>query len=174
MSRKLLVGTLLLSAGVLFLVFEFTTPRPVYARSVSEFLAHPTPDQELRIEGVLVHGSLCVRHEPCEYRFRMADSRLSLREVEANGAGAQLSVHYPSCLIADTFRDTPGLDVRVVVQGKQCKGCHFFEASQVFAKMRGKYEMKERRLGDARAPGAVVIEQEETPPLAPTHECTGS
>jgi len=144
MSRKLLVGTLVVSAGVLAIVFSFNQPKPVYARSVSEFLAHPMPDQPVRIEGRLVHGSLCVRHEPCEYRFRMSGRRSVPSDSGTNLARSELSVHYPRCIVPDTFRDAPGLDVAVSVEGELCNGCHHFEASQILAKCPGKYEMRER------------------------------
>lgn len=162
MSRKLLVGSLIVSAAVLVVVFSWRKPDAVYARTVTEFLARPTPDQLVRIEGVLVRGSLCVRQEPCEYRFRLMDRRAAPGDAGTNTLGSQLFVHYPRCIVPDTLRDTLKYDVNVVVEGKQCKGCHFFQASEVFAKVPGKYEMKQR--------GWV----EETPPFVPMHDCSGS
>jgi len=160
MSKRLLVGTLLIAGSVLVVVFNFVQPRPAYARSVSQFLAHPMPNQTVRIEGRLVHGSLCVRREPCEYRFRMTDRWSMQGDAATSAASSELSVHYPRCIVPDTFRDTAWLDVEVSIEGELCKGCHHFEASQIFAKCSGKYEMKERRLVD------------ETPALVTLPECT--
>ena len=66
-------------------------------------------------------------------------------------ARAELSVRYPYCVVPDTFRDAPGFEMgTVTVEGKLCESCHRFEASQIYAKMPRKYEMKEmRRATDA-------------------------
>src|SRR4051794_30003134 len=71
MSRKLLVGTVLLSAGILAIVFNSNRRTGVYSRSVSEFLAHPIRDEVVRVQGRLVPGSLCRQSEPCEWRFSL-------------------------------------------------------------------------------------------------------
>ena len=152
MSRKLLLGTVLLSSGILAAVFGLSAPSSVYARSLSEFVAHPVYDQLVRIQGNVVPGSLCRRENPCEYRFRLADR------------SSQLAVHYPRCLVPDTFRFVPGVDLNVTVEGEQCANCHHFEASAIFAKGYGKYEMKEmQRLG-----GSVAATPE---PVAPLPVC---
>ena len=130
MSRKLLVGTVLVAAGVLAAVFGLSSPKSVYARSVSEFAAHPDYDQPARVYGSLVPGSLCRRDHPCEYRFRLSDR------------GSQLSVHYPQCVVPDTFRVQPGIDLLLTVEGTLCANCHQFEASSLLVKMSGKYEVK--------------------------------
>jgi len=125
------LGTVLLSVGIWAAVFGLSSPTSVYARSVSEFAAHPIYDQRARVYGNLVPGSLCRQDHPCAYRFRLADR------------GSQLSVHYNQCLLPDTFRPRPGTDLRLTVEGSLCSNCHQFEASQVFAKMSGKYEYKQ-------------------------------
>jgi len=130
MSRKLLVGTVLLSAGILVAVFGLSSPKPVYARSVSEFVAQPSYDQFARVYGTLVPGTLCRRDDPCEYRFRLADQR------------SQLAVSYPHCLVPDTFRVQPGIDLQMTVEGTLCANCHQFEASVMFVKEPRKYEFK--------------------------------
>lgn len=131
MSRKLLVGTVLLSVGILAAVFGLSSPAPVYARSVSEFTAHPTYDERARVYGNLVPGSVCRREQPCEYRFRLADQ------------GSQLSVRYAQCIVPDSFRQLAGSDPRLTVEGTLCANCHRFEASQIFVRMSQKYLFKE-------------------------------
>ena len=141
MSRKLLVGTLLLGVGILVVTFGFFRTKPVYARSVAEFVAHPVVDQTVRLEGQLVPGSLCRRSDPCEYRFRLRGgaSRSDGGPVDPD---AELSVRYPQCIVPDTFRDEPAHSI--LVEGELCASCHRFEASQIFARTYGKYEMKMR------------------------------
>jgi cytochrome c-type biogenesis protein CcmE len=135
MSRKLLVGTVLLGAGILTAVFGLSSPRPVYARSVSAFLAQPIRERTVRVEGTLVPGSLCrARGTRGEYRFVLADHWAERADAEPVGAGPQRSVSCLSCARGDTFRDVPGLLLQVTVEGELCASCHRFEASQAMAK----------------------------------------
>jgi len=140
MSRRLLAGTLVAGATILVVVFQIDGPQPVYARGVREFVARPIHDKTARVEGALVHGSLCRSESPCGFRFRMVDRRSS---PDAPGlAETDLAVHYPSCIVPDTFRDIPGWDMSLSVEGKLCTGCHTFEASRLVAKCPSKYEMR--------------------------------
>jgi len=150
MSRKLLVGTLVLAAGILVAVFQYR-PSAVYSRSVSEFLAHPIHGQLVRIQGTLVRGSLCRRDNPCEYRFRLGEGWSPATDAGPAAPSGELSVRYRQCLLPDTFREANG--VTVTVEGEMCASCHRLEASTIFAKMGGKYEMREmQRHGQAAPP----------------------
>ncbi|HEY0469072.1 MAG TPA: cytochrome c maturation protein CcmE [Polyangiaceae bacterium] len=162
MSRKLLAGTLLLSAVMLVAVFHWNRASPMYSRSVSEFLAHPVREQPVRILGRLVPGTLCRRDNPCEWRFSLTDRPLWLTDAGPDLPTPQLSVHYPQCLVPDTFRE--GLGVIITVEGELCKSCHRFEASTIFAMSHLKYEMNAR--GDASPPPLATG--------ASTPLCTGS
>lgn len=145
MSRKLLLGTVLLSAAILAIVFSMSwSESGAYSRSVSDFHAHPIYDRVVRVQGTLVPGSLCYRDNPCEYRFRLEDQRYAPTDAGMSAASPQLSVRYPQCVVPDTFRPGSGIDVSVTVEGKLCANCHQFEASALYAKMPGKYEMKMR------------------------------
>jgi cytochrome c-type biogenesis protein CcmE len=139
MSRKLLVGIVALAAGILAVVFGWPSPKAVYALSIAQFVAHPTYDEKVRIEGTLVRGSLCYRAEPCEFRFRLAERSSAPRDSGPVSARPELAVRYPSCFVPDTFREVPGFDIPVTVEGQLCVQCHRFEASAVFAKCPGKY-----------------------------------
>jgi cytochrome c-type biogenesis protein CcmE len=88
--------------------------------------------RRVRVEGTLVHGTLQRRDQPCEYRFTI------------KGKDAELPVRYAKCIVPDTFRDVPGMDVGVTVNGKLGAG-GTFEANEVMAKCPSKYEMKEKR-----------------------------
>ena len=149
MSRRLLAGTVLLGASILVAVFSLAKRTPVYARSVAEFVAHPIRGQKVRIQGALVPGSLVREAEPCAYQFRLAEPWSPLAEVKPDAPPAQLSVHHPGCLVPDTFRDLPGLEMLVAVEGELCESCHRFEASHILTKAPHKYEIELRRGGDA-------------------------
>ena len=140
MSRKLLVGTLILAAGILVAVFQYRAP-VLYSRSVSEFLAHPIRGQLVRVQGTFVRGSLCQRDNPCEYRFRLAGGWSARADLGPAAPSAELSVRYRQCMIPDTFRESNA--VTITVEGEMCASCHHFEASTIFATMSGKYEMYE-------------------------------
>jgi len=132
-SRRLLAGTVLIAASILALVFGSSDPKPVYASSVAQFLKHPRHDILVRVEGTLVHGSLCKVQTPCEFRFRMAD-RSSPGASEASSSSPTLSVRYPSCVAPDTFREIPGSELFTLIEGELCATCHVFQASQILAK----------------------------------------
>jgi cytochrome c-type biogenesis protein CcmE len=152
MSRKLLAGTVVLSAAILAVVFSMNEPSAAYSRSISEFLGHPLYDRTVRIQGTLVPGSLCYQAEPCEYRFRLEEPWYSRTDAGVNRGKPQLSVHYPYCIVPDTFRWAVKGEVAVTVEGRQCASCHHFEASSLFVKVPSKYEMKEMKMRDAGPP----------------------
>jgi cytochrome c-type biogenesis protein CcmE len=128
--RKLLVGSLLLSAGIVWLVLSQARSTAIYSYGVSAFLERGPTDERVRVAGDLVHGSLCRMADECGMRFSLRDR------------AAQLPVHLNACVVPDTMRDVPGIDIELVVEGERCLGCHDFEASQVIAKCPGKYEMR--------------------------------
>lgn len=128
----LLVGLVLIAAAVLGLVLSFKDAA-VYAKTVDQIVAEKDKlaGRAIRVEGNLVKGSLVHQEQPCEYRFRIEEK------------GAEIPVRYANCVVPDTFRDVPGMDVRVTVEGKIAKE-GTFEASLVMAKCPSKYEMKDR------------------------------
>ena len=130
MGRKLLVASVLAAIVVLVLVFGLSRPSAIYSFGVRQFLERGLVDETVRVRGTLVPGTLCKVRADCGYRFSLRD------------AGQQLSIAYDGCVIPDTFRDLPGMDVDITVEGERCQGCHDFKATQVFAKCPGKYEMK--------------------------------
>jgi cytochrome c-type biogenesis protein CcmE len=125
MSRKLLVASLL--AGVLVLVFGTNMTRPIYSFRVSQFVAQPRWNERVRVTGALVHGSLCKVDDPCEYRFSVSDRSTTI------------AVSYEGCIVPDTFRGLPWLDVEVTAEGERCQGCHALKASSLMAKCPAKY-----------------------------------
>jgi cytochrome c-type biogenesis protein CcmE len=131
---RLLVVLLVMAMGIVTLVMTSFKDAAVYAKNVDQIKAEAASlgGRRLRVEGNLVHGSLERRDQPCEYRFVI------------KGKDAELPVRYGQCVVPDTFRDVPGMDVGVTVEGKLAAGGSF-EASQVMAKCPSKYEMKERK-----------------------------
>jgi len=136
----LLVGVLLVGVAITGLVLSFQDAA-VYAKTVDQLVADKAKmaGRAVRVEGNLVKGSLVHQEKPCEYRFRMAEK------------GAEIPVRYAQCVVPDTFRDVPGMDVRVTVEGKMsAEGT--FEATLVMAKCPSKYEMKDRQTKGEAAP----------------------
>ena len=97
--------------------------------------------RRVRVEGTLVQGTLVKRDDPCEYRFVMKSGE------------TQLPVRYPQCVVPDTFRDMPGMDVEVTAEGKLGAG-GTFEATAIMAKCPSKYEMKQKSMAGELAPHA--------------------
>jgi cytochrome c-type biogenesis protein CcmE len=128
-----LLFALLGMGGVLLaLVMTNFDNAAIYSIGVDQLAAQKAQlgDRNLRVDGKLVSGTLAKRTTPCEYRFR----------IEKNGS--ELEVHYPQCIVPDTFRDVKGVDVLVTAEGKLQSDGHLL-ASQIFAKCPSKYEMKQ-------------------------------
>ena len=144
----LLIGLLVMGGGILTLVFTSFKGSAVYSKGVDDLLRDKVKysDRAVRVEGILVKGSLVRRDQPCEYRFNIEKK------------GVVLPVHYAQCIVPDTFRDMPGMDVSVIVEGKLTDSGHF-EASNIMAKCPSKYEMKEMQKGGAKAPHPASMAQ---------------
>jgi cytochrome c-type biogenesis protein CcmE len=82
----------------------------------ASLVGHP-----VRTEGTLVHGSLTKQQTPCEYRFRLS----------ANGV--EVPVRYAQCVVPDNFRDLPGWDIGVLVEG-EWHTAGLFEAKELLAR----------------------------------------
>jgi cytochrome c-type biogenesis protein CcmE len=143
----LLIGLLVMGGGILTLVFTSFKGSAVYSKGVDDLVRDKAKfeDRAVRVEGTLVKGSLVRRDQPCEYRFNIEKK------------GVVLPVHYAQCIVPDTFRDMPGMDVSVTAEGKLTDSGHF-EASNIMAKCPSKYEMKERAKGGETAPHAAMTQ----------------
>jgi cytochrome c-type biogenesis protein CcmE len=121
-------------AAVVALVLGGMKDNSIYAKSVDELIKEKAKfaGKPVRAEGNLVHGTLVKRESPCEYRFT----------IEKNGT--TIPVRFAQCVVPDTFRDVPNMDVGVTVEGKLLAD-NSFEATNVLAKCPSKYEMKERQ-----------------------------
>jgi cytochrome c-type biogenesis protein CcmE len=125
----LLVGLVVIAALIGVLVLKSFNSSAVYAKTVDQLVASrdKLTGRAVRVEGMLVHGSLVKRDSPCEYRFKIAKN------------GAVLDVRFAQCVVPDTFRDRPEAEVGVTAEGKlQRDGT--FEATQIMAKCPSKYE----------------------------------
>lgn len=140
MSRKLLAASLVAGIAIVVVAFQFES-KPMYSYGVRDFLARDLRAREVRVQGVLVRSSLCKVAPDCGYRFSIADEFYG-KDASAPSSGAPtLAVSYDGCVIPDTFRDVPGYDMTLTVQGERCKSCHAFEATQLIAKCSTKYQM---------------------------------
>jgi cytochrome c-type biogenesis protein CcmE len=122
------------AAAIATLVLSGMQDKAIYSKPVDELLAQRAKflGRPVRAEGNLVHGSLVRRDQPCEYRF----------SIEKRGV--ELPVRFAQCVVPDTFRDVPDMDVGVTVEGELQESGNF-EASSVLAKCPSKYEMEQRK-----------------------------
>jgi cytochrome c-type biogenesis protein CcmE len=122
------------AAAIAGLVLTGMQDKAIYSKPVDQLLAQKGKfvGRPVRAEGNLVHGSLVKREQPCEYRFSIASG------------GIELPVRFAQCVVPDTFRDVPNIDVGVTVEG-ELQANDSFEATSVLAKCPSKYEMKERK-----------------------------
>lgn len=150
-KRLLLVIPLVTgAAAIAALVLVGMQDNGMYSKPVDQLISEKTKfvGKAVRAEGNLVHGSLVKKESPCEYRFT----------IEKNGT--EMPVTFKKCVVPDTFRDVPGMDLEVTVEG-ELRADSSLEASQVLAKCPSKYEMKEKASKGEKAPHVAL---ESTPP----------
>ena len=135
-SWGLLAGLLVVGVGVLLFVFNSGEDAVVYSYQVDELKAQAADlgDRQVRVQGILVPGTLVRRDEPCEHRFMI--QKQGLKNAEP------LKVQYAQCVVPDTFREVAGVEVEVTAEGRLGEDGHL-EASKIFAKCPSKYEMRE-------------------------------
>jgi cytochrome c-type biogenesis protein CcmE len=125
------VGLAMTAGAIATLVLTAMQDNAIYSRPVDALLGQKAKfvGRPVRVEGNLVHGSLVKRDLPCEYRFAIEK------------AGVTMPVRFGQCVVPDTFRDVPGIDVGVTVEG-ELRSDDTFEATSVLAKCPSKYEMQ--------------------------------
>ena len=135
-SWGLLAALLALGGGILALVLNGGEEAVAYSYQVDEVKAQGAAlgERQLRVQGLLVSGTLTKRDNPCEYRFLM--------RKDGDKTGEPLQVQYPLCVVPDTFRDVAGVAVEVTAEGRLAADGHL-QASKIFAKCPSKYEMRE-------------------------------
>ena len=132
--RMLLVIPLVAAAaGIVALVLTGMKDNAIYSKPVDELVAQKSrfAGRQVRAEGNLVHGTLTKRESPCEYRFTITKNAV------------EVPVRFSQCIVPDTFRDVPGMDVGVTVEG-ELQADNTFVATSVLAKCPSKYEMNDR------------------------------
>lgn len=152
-SRKnwwMLGALLVMGGGILTLVMTSFDNAAIYSKNVDELLREKDKleGRNVRLQGSLVKGSLKRRMEPCEYRFELKNLK--------DGKDT-IAVRFAQCVVPDTFRDMPGMDVEVTAQGTLDPAGHF-EASQIVAKCPSKYEMNERAKKGEAAPHELGVD----------------
>jgi cytochrome c-type biogenesis protein CcmE len=155
----LLAGLGALMTGILVLVFNSGEDAVVYSYEIDELKAQAADlgERQVRVQGMLVSGTLTRRDSPCEYRFFME---------KAGAKGSEpLKVQYAQCVVPDTFRDVKGVEVEVMAEGRLAADGHL-EASKIFAKCPSKYEMKEgaQAMGQRPDHGGGAAKPEFVPP----------
>ena len=145
-SRKrllLLVPLVMAAAAIVALVLVGMQDKGTYSKDVDVLMAEKAKfiGKPVRVEGLLVHGSLVKREQPCEYRF----------VIEKNGV--EVPVSYMGCVVPDTFRDVAGTEIQVTVEG-ELKPDNSLVATAVLAKCPSKYEMKQKAAAGEKMPHA--------------------
>lgn len=130
-SIGLLAGLVVMGGAILFVVLSGFKQAAVYSKGVDELMRDRSrfESRTVRVLGTLVPGTLARRSEPCEYRFKLKKNQ------------AEMTVLYPQCVVPDTFRDVPGVNVEVTAEG-QLTANGTFHATQIMAKCPSKYEMR--------------------------------
>jgi cytochrome c-type biogenesis protein CcmE len=128
--------------------FALSERRVVYSRSVGELLAKPQSFRRaaLRVEGLLVRGSLYRVKDVCEFRFGLA-AYGDPRTLEVRYAIDEGTLLTRDCVLPDTFCDAPGFELTATVEGtleRDSRGELYFEGTQIMAKCPSKYELRER------------------------------
>lgn len=143
-SLGLLIGLLVIVAGVLSLVFTTGKNGAIYSVGVDQLMKEQARygTRVIRVKGMLVKGTLARRDDPCEYRFKLEEKN------------TVLAVQHPSCDVPDTFRDMPGMDVEVQAEGKMDADGKTFVSDKIVAKCPSKYEMKQKSMAGELAPHA--------------------
>ena len=95
----------------------------------------------MRVQGILVPGTLVRRDEPCEHRFMMQKSGVKGAEP--------LSVTYAQCVVPDTFREVEGVEVEVTAEGRLSEDGHL-EASEDLREVSLEVRDARRRGGDGQ------------------------
>jgi len=143
-SRKglmIVIPLLMVGAAMVALVFTGIEDKGIYSKPVDQLMASKGKfaGRPVRADGILVKGSLEKRESPCEYRFVIERS------------GTRMPVSFKQCVVPDTFRDVPNVNVEVTVEGKLQKD-DSFEATQVIAKCPSKYEMQDKAAKGEKMP----------------------
>ena len=143
-SRKrllLLVPLVMSAAAIVALVLVGMQDKGMYSKPVDILVAEKAKfvNKPVRAEGNLVHGSLVRRDSPCEHRFT----------IEKNGA--EIPVSFMGCVVPDTFRDVPNVDVEVTVAG-ELRPNGQFDATEVLAKCPSRYDMDKRAVRGEKMP----------------------
>jgi cytochrome c-type biogenesis protein CcmE len=141
----LAVGLVMAAVAIVSIVLFTMKDKAIYSKPVDALIQEKGKfvGRPVRVEGNLVHGSLVHHDKPCEYDFT----------IEKNGTA--LPVKYAQCVVPDTFRDVPGMDVGVTVEG-ELHADNSFEATSVLAKCPSKYEMKNRQASGEKMPHDAV------------------
>ena len=145
-SPALVVALVMGAAAIVGLVLTFMRDNTIYVKPADELVKNQAKyvGRSVRVEGNLVHGTLQRREQPsCEYRFTITKNSV------------EVPVRYEGCVVPDTFRDVPGMDVGVTVQGELQKD-GTFAATEVLAKCPSKYEMKQKQAAGEQMPHGEV------------------
>ncbi len=139
------IPLVMVGAAVVFFVLEGMKDQAIYSKPVDELVRNKArfAGRQVMAEGNLVHGTILKRDQPCEYRFTIESK------------GTEMPVRFPQCVVPDTFRDVPGMDLGVTVEGELLADNSFL-ATKVYSKCPSKYEMKDKAAKGEKMPHVTV------------------
>ena len=127
MKIGITAGVLVLAfVGLLFVTLAEGTQ---YYMHVDEVMASPEQwhGKHLQLHGFVVTNSILVKPDTLEYRFK----------VQSNGKVVDASY---KGIVPDTFKDRPGEEAEVVLNGQLTSGGFHVDPNGVMAKCPSKYE----------------------------------
>ncbi len=135
-SRKMLIGVLLVAAGVAFLLYRGIATTSTYYLTVAELTGEvtgpPISDQDyVRVGGEVVEGSI-------DYDQKALILRFAIRDQE--GSDGTLKVRYDGPR-PDAFAP----DIEVLAEGTYARAEGVFRAQNLLVKCPSKYESKQEQ-----------------------------
>ena len=129
---RIVIPLVMAAAGIACTMLIFVKSQGTYSKAVDELAAQQAGfvNKPVRVDGMLVHGSLALGENGCDHRFTIAKNDVEMR------------VRFPECVVPDNLRDVPGIDVEVEVEGR-LEPDGSLAATRVFTKCPSRYAEKQ-------------------------------
>jgi len=130
-NRKVLIAVLVLVASVSFLIYRGLAETSVYYMTVGELKTSAlgqkvTPDQAVRVGGLVVDGSTDYNQRDLELRFSLKDENNPQEIIDAVYNGAKPDAFEP--------------EIEALLEGTYDRSKNLFQAETLLVKCPSKYE----------------------------------
>jgi cytochrome c-type biogenesis protein CcmE len=130
-NRKVLIAVLVLVASVSFLIYRGLAETSVYYMTVGELKTSAlgqkvTPDQAVRVGGLVVDGSTDYNQRDLELRFSLKDENNPQEIIDAVYNGAKPDAFEP--------------EIEALLEGTYDRAKNLFQAETLLVKCPSKYE----------------------------------